>query len=483
VNDNLLIYLILLPPFVGAILAWIGDKFWKKFSRFIGIVTIGVSGISALTSFILVAVDEWDAEGFDSSDWIPVGDTANLQLIINPDALGIFMATVAAFLGFLIAIFSLEYMSDDKNLTRYWFFIQLFIGGMVLLVMAGDLVLMYVGWEIVGLCSFGLIAHWHTKPGEEGEKCAKAGVKAFVFTRIGDIGFLVAIVIIYQKFDTIVFTEIANQSAILTDKMLDIVGFLFLMAAFGKSAQLPFIPWLSSPEDVDIDAMQGPTTVSALIHAATMVKAGVYLVSRLFLLLPLWDSELFLWILILAAGITALIAALSALVSFDLKRVLAYSTVSQLAYMFLGVGMAFVSEASDEHHLANTAFLAAQFHLISHALFKSLLFLTAGYLIHSMGTRDIREMRGAANREVDQVAFLGIIVGGLSLAGFPPFNGFWSKEAIIGTGLTGISDADRELSLLVYLFGLVTALVTALYVVRLFYYLFIGSSETKVSQF
>lgn len=477
-SHNLLIYLILLPPFIGAMLAWIGDKLWSKFSRTTGLLSIGISGISALISLVLVALGDWDASGWSSSDWI--GKTYNITLVINPDALGIFMATVAAFLGLLIALFSLDYMRGDENLTRYWFFIQLFIGGMVLLVLAGDLVLMYVGWEIVGLCSFGLIAHWYTKPGEEGEKCAKSGIKAFVFTRIGDIGFLVAIVLIYFEFETIEFSVISEKTGVLDTKMLTIIGLLFLMAAFGKSAQIPFIPWLSSPEDVDIDAMQGPTTVSALIHAATMVKAGVYLVSRLYFLLPLADSEIFVWTLVSAAGITALITALSALVSFDLKRILAYSTVSQLAYMFLGVGMAFVAlMGENEHNLSETSFLAAQFHLISHALFKSLLFLSAGYLIHKMGTRDIRQMRGSASRGSDKIAFTGFIVGGLSLAGLPPFNGFWSKEAIIGAGFTGIDEANQSLSLLVYSFGLITALVTALYVIRLFYYLFTGESKAE----
>ncbi len=479
-NDNLFIYLILLPPFIGASSAWMGDKLWSKFSRTTGIISIGISGISALISFILVALDDWDASGWESSEWIPIGGTNSISLVINPDALGIFMATVAAFLGFLIAIFSLEYMSGDEHLTRYWFFIQLFIGGMVLLVLASDFVLMYVGWEIVGLCSFGLIAHWHTKSGEEGEKCAKSGIKAFVFTRIGDIGFLIAIVLIYYEFGTVQFSEISAETGILETRMLTIIGLLFLIAAFGKSAQIPFIPWLSSPEDVDVDAMQGPTTVSALIHAATMVKAGVYLVSRLYLVLPLGDSEVFVWTLVLTAGTTALIASLSALVSFDLKRILAYSTVSQLAYMFLGVGMAFVATMDvDEHNLSETSFLAAQFHLISHALFKSLLFLSAGYLIHKMGTRDIRQMRGSASRGSDKIAFTGFFVGGLSLAGLPPFNGFWSKEAIIGAGFTGIDEANESLSLLVYTFGLITALVTSLYVIRLFYYLFIGESKAE----
>ncbi|MHA2253618.1 MAG: NADH-quinone oxidoreductase subunit 5 family protein [Candidatus Kariarchaeaceae archaeon] len=478
-DHNLLIYLILLPPFTGAMLAWIGDKLWSKFSRTTGLLSIGISGISALISFVLVAIGDWDASGWNSSKWF--GETYNITLVINPDALAIFMATVAAFLGFLIAIFSLEYMSGDENLTRYWFFIQLFIGGMVLLVLAGDLVLMYAGWEIVGLCSFGLIAHWYTKPGEDGEKCAKSGIKAFVFTRIGDIGFLVAIVLIYYEFGTIRFDEISAATGILESRMLTIIGLLFLMAAFGKSAQIPFIPWLSSPEDVDIDAMQGPTTVSALIHAATMVKAGVYLVSRLYLLLPLADSEIFVWTLVSAAGITALIAALSALVSFDLKRILAYSTVSQLAYMFLGVGMAFVALRGGDEHLSETSFLAAQFHLISHALFKSLLFLSAGYLIHKMGTRDIREMRGSASRTADKIAFSGFIVGGLSLAGLPPFNGFWSKEAIIGAGFVGFDEGEvnENLSLMVYFFGAITALVTAMYVIRLFYYIFTGESKAE----
>lgn len=473
--SDTILFLILLPPFIGAMLAWIGDNFWNKFSRYLGVGTIAISGISAVIAFIMSLGNNWDATGWASSEWIPPIGTNSIQLVIQPDALGLFMALVTAFLSALIAIFSLEYMKNDKHLTRYWFYLQLFVGGMLLLVLGGDLILMYVGWEIIGLCSYGLIAHWHTNEGEQGEKCAKAGIKAFVFTRIGDIGFLVAIVMIYNELGTVTLSEIKLATGMDID-FLGIIGVCFLMAAFGKSAQFPFIPWLSSPENVDVDAMQGPTTVSALIHAATMVKAGVYLIGRIFLTIPVWRDTNVTTILVVIAGVTALLAALSALVSFDIKRILAYSTVSQLAYMFLGLGIAFISMRAELEHLSYTAFLSTQFHLISHAIFKSLLFLTAGYLIHKLGSRDIRDLK--VDRKSDLPGFVGLVVGGLALAGIFPLNGFWSKEAIVGISYAAYRDgADPGITLTAYIFAVVTALVTALYVARMLYYLLFVTGE------
>ena len=323
-----------------------------------------------------------------------------------------------------------------------------------------------------------MISHWRNTPGEKGRKAGLAGIKAFVLTRIGDIGLLIAIVLIYQELGSVDFQTISAYASQLNSDMITKIGILFLLAAFAKSAQIPFIPWLSSPDSVDIDAMQGPTTVSALIHAATMVKAGVYLISRLFLLLPLWKSPVFLWLLLLISGLTMLIAALSATVSFDLKRILAYSTVSQLSYMFIGLAIAFISQAASSQELSSTAFLSVQFHLISHAIFKSLLFLSAGYLIHTFGSQDIRNLRAKASWHTDPRTFFAFLIGGLGLAGVPPVNGYFSKEAIIGSAFAGLKASKYlELYIFAYLFSVITALITAVYVTRLLYYLFYGDSN------
>lgn len=468
--ENIIILIIVFAPIIGSALAWLGDLMWKKWSQVISILSVGSSAVLSVYAFILMLTGNWVDPDLSTTTWIlnPVYD---IKLVLAPDTLGIFIAMIASFLGLLIVLFSIEYMDND-SLTRYWFYMQLFIGGMVLLALAQDLVLLYIGWETVGLCSFGLISHWHTKDGEQGQKAALSGIKAFIFTRIGDIGLLVAIVIIYTELGAVDYQSIAAQVGILSANSLQVIGFCFMLAAFGKSAQFPFIPWLSSPDSVDIDAMQGPTTVSALIHAATMVKAGVYLMARAYLLFPLWNIKYFATTFVWIAGITAFIAACSALVSFDIKRILAFSTVSQLAYMFLAVAMSVVARASSLTDVAATSFLNGQYHLISHAIFKSLLFLTAGYIIHKHNFRDIRELRGVAGWQVDAVAFIGVLSGGLSLAGIPPFIGFFSKEGLLGT-LEG-SMGDDSLFVVGYVFGLLTAVITALYVGRFLYYLISG---------
>jgi NADH-quinone oxidoreductase subunit L len=471
--EDYLIQLLILPPFIGAIISWLFDKKFHGSSKFIGILTISISGITSLICGGLVYVKAWNPVGYNLT--LLSTNTHSITLKILPDELAVFMSIVAAFLGMLIAIFSYEYMQGDENLTRYWFYLQLFIGGMLILVNSADFILMYTGWEIVGLCSFGLISHWHNKKGEEGEKCKKAGIKAFIFTRIGDIGFLTAVVMIYGITGAVDFETVIASTAIETH-MLDLITVLLLIAAFGKSAQIPFIPWLSSPENIDIDAMQGPTTVSALIHAATMVKAGVYLVSRLYILFPLNQLDIFIHLLILGSGLTAIIAALSALTSFDIKRILAFSTVSQLAFMFLSLGIASIST---DRYIADHAFIAAQFHLISHAIFKSLLFLSAGYLIHKTHQRSIMDLKGQASWKSDKFAFIGIFAGSLALAAIPPFNGYFSKESILAATYEAACEENLKLAQFAYSMALVTAVVTTLYTGRFIAYL-IGYKPNEV---
>ncbi|MFB0563321.1 MAG: NADH-quinone oxidoreductase subunit L [Candidatus Lokiarchaeia archaeon] len=399
------------------------------------------------------------------------------------DPLSIFMANVTACVGFLIMVFSWGYMHGEPDLTRYWFFMNFFIGGMIFLVISDNLIQMFIGWEIVGLCSWGLIGFWHKAREKspvpdyvtEGEYNAYCGMKAFITTKVGDIALLIAIVIIFFVAGTFNFTVLQQNAAIqlvnpllnlanpglgwVTDLairgMLPAVAILFFGGPVAKSAQFPLDVWL--PE-----AMAGPTTVSALIHAATMVKAGVYLVARM---LPIFfgvpqvlqtlvaNPTLYQlygftitapqWLLlyisvqsgvqtffITVAGIGAFTAFLTAsmgIVAREIKKVLAYSTMSQIGYMMLALGIAGISA------ITAMGFLAGTFHLMAHAIFKALLFLGAGAVLHAVMTKDMFEMGGLKKKM--PITYTCFLVGALSLAGFPGFAGFFSKEAILGTAL------------------------------------------------
>ena len=423
-------FIILFLPLVLGLLGSILTLKIKKSGEYIAIVSGIITGLVATYFFFLLMFSTFDSSPFTLMTLYHPLNNHDIVLTLQLDPLSVFMDFVASFLGLLIVLFSIEYMHGDDKLNRYYFFIQLFIISMMILVSAGDFLMMFVGWEMVGLCSFFLISHWFTKPGIEGEKFAKSGMKAYIYTRFCDIGFLTAIVFLYTKYGTLLFSELAKQSY--DAETVTIIGLLFVLAAFGKSAQLPFMPWLSSPDNVDIDAMQGPTTVSALIHAATMVKAGIYLISRMFFIFPLGLSVLFgSWsIIVIIAGFTALIAGLSAVMSMDIKRILAYSTVSQLSYMFLTIGLAFTVE--NNIVLSTDAFYATQLHLLSHAFFKSLLFLCAGYIIHTYHSRNLNDLRGVLNWRKEKLVLISFVIGCLALVGIPPMNGFFSKEAIVG---------------------------------------------------
>ena len=465
---NMFLLLVFMAPLLGALLGSVMNLYREGMAKYVGLLSITTAVIAA---FIL------NIQLYLTNSPISLHLLSFLErfeLTLQPDRLGIFMALIATFLGLLIALFSMEYMESDQHLTRYWFYLQLFITGMSTIVLASDLLTMYFGWEMVGLCSFGLISHWHEKPGEQGRKAGLAGIKAFIFTRIGDIGFLVVIVVVYHEVGSLQFA-IINQSS-LSKSTLQIAAWGLLLAAYGKSAQFPFIPWLSSPDSVDVDAMQGPTTVSALIHAATMVKAGVYLISRSYLIFKFWQLDQFVIALSVIAAITAIISAMSAMVSQDLKRILAYSTISQLAYMFLGLGLAFIA-VEKKPDLAAQAFYFAQAHLLAHAIFKSLLFLTAGYLIHTYGSRNLHSLQGVAR--TDRIAAIGLLSGGLSLIGLPPFIGFFSKEGLLGVSFELLIDGEQPVLVgFIWLLAVGTALITAAYTTRFLAILFLDTPST-----
>ena len=363
------------------------------------------------------------------------------------DQLSLVMLLVVTGVGFLIHIYSAGYMKGDEGYARYFSYLNLFLFFMTTLVLAGNALLMFVGWEGVGLASYLLIGFWFQK-----KSAADAGKKAFVVNRIGDFGFLIGMFLLLANFGTLTFSEIAaklSANPAWTGGVLTVTALCLLLGATGKSAQLPLYIWLP-------DAMEGPTPVSALIHAATMVTAGVYMIARTHVLFD--HSPFALSVVAIIGAATALFAATIGLVQNDIKRVLAYSTISQLGYMFLGCGVA--------------AYSAAIFHLVTHAFFKALLFLAAGSIIHGLGgEQDLRKMGGL--RKKLPVTFWTMTAGVIAIAGIWPFAGFFSKDAILYAAfLQGTSGK------VLWFVALVTAFLTAFYMFRLWYLAFWGESRS-----
>ncbi|HMA54141.1 MAG TPA: NADH-quinone oxidoreductase subunit L, partial [Acidobacteriota bacterium] len=348
--------------------------------------------------------------------------------------------------GFLIHVYSAGYMAEDERLSRYFAFLNLFTFFMLVLVLAADLVLMFVGWEGVGLCSYLLIGFWFDRPA-----ASKAGMKAFVVNRIGDAAFIIAILFLLTTVGSadIAAINAAPGSGLLSAASVTLIAILLFVGATGKSAQIPLYVWLP-------DAMEGPTPVSALIHAATMVTAGVYMVCRLngLYTASATASSVVAWV----GAITAVFAATMALVQNDIKRVLAYSTISQIGYMFIGCGVG--------------AYAAGMFHLVTHAFFKSLLFLAAGSVIHALGgEQDMRRMGGLRKRL--PVTFPVFLVGALAISGVPFLSGFFSKDAILTSAFAGGRYA-------LYALCLAGAVLTAFYMFRLIYLTFYGEERAPL---
>jgi len=409
-------------------------------------------------------------------EWIRVGDPGAGRGIevgfgLNADALSAMMVLVVTFVGTLIAIYSVGYMHDDEGYARFFAEVSLFLFMMTTLVLADNFVLLYLGWEGVGLCSYLLIGFWFTKPA-----AAAAARKAFLVTRIGDMGLLLGILLLWSRFGHYldyqhIFDNVqsAHKAGTLDYGLLTTACLLLLCGAVGKSAQFPLHVWLP-------DAMEGPTPVSALIHAATMVTAGVYLVARctpLFALAP--DAQV---IVASLGALSALLTALIALTQNDLKRVLAYSTISQLGYMFLALGS---GVRSGSEAFVTFAVLAALFHLFTHAFFKALLFLSAGSVMHAMGNViDMRRFGGL--RKVLPQTHWTFLCGGAALAGFPLLSGFWSKDEILDAAWTAGLHAEqyRGWYLVLWLVGLLTAGLTAFYTFRAYFMTFWG--EERIPQ-
>lgn len=433
-------------PFAGFLINGLGGRRLSK--RLVGGIACGAMGLAFLWAVRLFwgVVQETPSQRFWEPvyyTWMRVGDfQVDVSFLIDP--LSLVMILVVTGVGFLIHVYSIGYMHDDPGYARYFAYLNLFASAMLLLVMANNLLLMFVGWEGVGLCSYLLIGFWYEK-----QSASDAGKKAFIVNRIGDFGFLLGIFLTFWTFGTLNFREVFEAAVIrypAGDMILVGITLLLFVGAMGKSAQIPLYVWLP-------DAMEGPTPVSALIHAATMVTAGVYMVARCSVLYAL--SPFSMGFVAMIGGITAVFAASIGLVQNDIKRVLAYSTVSQLGYMFLGCGVG--------------AFVAGIFHLMTHAFFKALLFLGAGSVIHALsGEQDIQRMGGL--RRALPVTFTTFMAGTLAIAGIFPFAGFFSKDEILfETLMTGHG--------LLYGLALGGAGLTAFYMFRLVFLTFFGESR------
>jgi len=432
-------YLSFIIPLVSALLVPIVATINPKTRGWFAVI---VSFTSAALTLSMIPDVLAASEGHVLEITIPWVPSMNLNFGVLVDPLSVFMANVATCIGSLIMLYSVGYMAHEEDLTRYYFLKLLFIGSMVGLVMASNFLQVIFFWEIVGVCSYNLISFWYNKP-----SAAKAGMKAFIVTAVGDTAFLIGILLIYLQTGSLNFFEIKGvvEAGKIALPLLSIISVLIFGGAIGKSAQFPLHVWLP-------DAMEGPTTVSALIHAATMVNAGVFLVARTHMLFA--GVHVWLTTVMYIGGITAFIAATMALVNVDVKRVLAYSTISQLGLMITALGIG-----------TETGWLGSQFHILSHGLFKALLFLCAGSILHSTGTTDIRQMGGL--RKAMPITFAASFIGVLSLSGIPPLNGFWSKDLIIA--------AAYEAQLMPILIIIVlTSILTVAYSVRWISLIFLG---------
>ena len=442
-NSLELSYLVPLFPLIGFLVIGLGRKYLSK--SLTGIIGSGVILFSFLVSvWIFWQVKEGNSGVFDYFNFISAG-TLKIPFSFQVDALSSLFLLIITGVGFLIHVYSASYMHHEskEHFARYFSYLNLFVFSMLLLVMGSNFVIMFIGWEGVGLCSYLLIGYWF-----KNNDYNYAARKAFVMNRIGDLAFLIAIFIFIAKVGSVNFADVfafANGEVIgksFSAAEITTITILLFIGATGKSAQIPLYTWLP-------DAMAGPTPVSALIHAATMVTAGIYMIARSNVLYSM--SEVTQNIIAIVGLATAILAATIALKQNDIKKVLAYSTVSQLGYMFLALGVG--------------AYSAAVFHVMTHAFFKALLFLGSGSVIHAMsGEQDIRNMGGLSKKL--KITFFTFTIGCIAIAGIPPFSGFFSKDAI----LLAVFQKNPVL----YGFALFGALLTAFYMFRLLFVTFTG---------
>jgi NADH-quinone oxidoreductase subunit L len=438
-------WLFLLFPLLGVIInGFFGRRLGRKGISLVGPGMVLLSFLSALPPLLRLIRSPGEFELHSRLfTWIAVGNfQVEASLLLDP--LSLVMVLVVTGVGFLIHVYSTGYMAEDVRFARFFTLLNLFIFSMATLVLADNFLLLFVGWELVGFCSYMLIGFWFERP-----SAADAGKKAFLVNRVGDFGFALGLFLIFTTFGSLAFADVLNADAIeaVAPGVLTVITLLLFTGAVGKSAQIPLYVWLP-------DAMEGPTPVSALIHAATMVTAGVYMIARTNILFhhSPTASGIVAWI----GALTAFFAATIALVQTDLKRILAYSTVSQLGYMMLGVGVG--------------GYAAGIFHLTTHAFFKALLFLGAGSVMHALaGELNIFEMGGL--RRKMPTTYRTFLWGALALAGFPLLSGFFSKDEILWLA------ANK--SWLLWGVGIVTAFLTALYAFRIIFVVFLGQPRNK----
>lgn len=439
--SSLLPWLILIAPLVSAIVITLFTLRSKALSSSISVAAVLVSFVCSCLVF---------AHAYSSAaqiTWIDVAGALKIPIALTLDALSRTMLLLVCGVGALIHIYSLGYMRDDQGKSRYFAALSLFMFAMLGIVLANNFVMLFIFWELVGFTSYVLIGHWFYR-----DAAADAANKAFITTRIGDFGFMIGILMVWMATGSIVFTEIAPRMSGLTSypTFLMIVALLIFCGAVGKSAQFPLNVWLP-------DAMEGPTPISALIHAATMVAAGVYMLVRVAFIIQASQTALLIvaWI----GTLTAVMAALIATQQDDIKRILAYSTLSQLGYMIMAVGL-----ASSE---------AAMFHLFTHAFFKALLFLAAGSVIVMLHhEQNIWKMGGLSKKL--PITFVTFGVGALALIGCPPFSGFFSKDAILALAY--------EHNTPIFAVALFTAFLTAFYVIRMVVIAFFGNPRSDIAR-
>ena len=439
--DSILPWIILLAPLVSAAVITVFTLRWKTLSSAISVVAVLVS----FTNSCLIFARSTSAAA--EFTWIGIGGIFQVPFGLTLDPLSRTMVVLVSGVGAAIHIYSLGYMRNDEGKSRYFAALSLFMFAMLGIVLANNFIMLFMFWELVGFTSYVLIGHWFYR-----DAAADAANKAFITTRIGDFGFIIGILMVWMATGSVVFAEIAPRMPALSSHsmFLTVVALLIFCGAVGKSAQFPLHVWLP-------DAMEGPTPISALIHAATMVAAGVYMLVRVAFVVQTSSTALLIiaWI----GTITAAMAALIATQQNDIKRILAYSTISQLGYMIMAVGL-----ASNE---------AAMFHLFTHAFFKALLFLAAGSILMMLHhEQNIWRMGGLSRRL--PITFLTFAVGALALIGCPPFSGFFSKDAILALAY--------EHNTPIFAVALFTAFLTAFYVIRLLVIVFFGKPRSDIAR-
>ena len=431
------IWLIPFLPLAGFVTNGLGRNALPKSAiGFIGSLVVLISFALSVGAFLQVnATGQFEAHIFD---WFSAGGF-NVSFSFLIDQLSAIMLLIITGVGFLIHLYSIGYMKDDAGFGKFFAYLNLFIFFMLLLVLGSNYLVMFIGWEGVGLCSYLLIGFWYTNP-----NYADAAKKAFIMNRIGDLGFIIGIFILIYSFGSANYADIFHKAGTpaFSKTSYELITLMLFIGAIGKSAQLPLFTWLP-------DAMAGPTPVSALIHAATMVTAGIYMIARSNILFSL--SPFTMHIIAIIGLTTATVAALIALSQTDIKKVLAYSTVSQLGYMFLGLGVG--------------AYTGAFFHVITHAFFKALLFLGAGSVIHAVsGEQDMRNMGGLKGKL--PITFITMLIGTIAISGIPPFSGFFSKDEILAHVYAQSTS--------MYVIGVITAMFTSFYMFRMLYLTFYG---------